>query len=221
LFLDEIGDLSLNIQKKLLRAIDKKLIRRLGGLNDIPINTRIISSTNMKLEELIENNIFRADLYHRLNTVNIEIPPIRNREGDALLLVNHFINEFKTQFDKKIDKVNTEAKDFIINYPWPGNVREIRNAIERAVLLTEDSTIKFQDLSHILKSRERSQKYTFDEPSYYPNMIKLDILFTDTKMRELDKIYAKEVLKKANGNKSLTSRLLNISRPKLDLLLNK
>ena len=129
LFLDEIGDLSLNIQKKLLRAIDKKLIRRLGGLMDIPINTRIISSTNMNLEELIENNIFHADLYHRLNTVNIEIPPLRNREGDALLLADHFIKEFKTQFDKNIGKISSEAKDFINNYSWPGNVREIRNAI--------------------------------------------------------------------------------------------
>ncbi|MGD1007046.1 MAG: sigma-54 dependent transcriptional regulator [Ignavibacteriaceae bacterium] len=221
LFLDEIGDLSLNIQKKLLRAIDKKLIRHLGGLTDIPINTRIISATNMNLEELIEKNIFRADLYHRLNTVNIEIPPLRKREGDALLLADHFINDFKIQFDKIIDKINAEAKDFISNYTWPGNVREIRNAIERAVLLTEDNTIKFEDLSHILKEKETSKNDNIEEPFYYPDQIRLNIGFTKTNMTELGKIYAKEVLKKANGNKSLTSRLLKISRPKLDKLLNK
>jgi transcriptional regulator with PAS, ATPase and Fis domain len=221
LFLDEIGDLSLNIQKKLLRAIDKKLIRRLGGLTDIPINTRIISATNMNLEELIENNIFRADLYHRLNTVNIEIPPLRNRGGDALLLADHFIKEFKTQFDKNIDKISSEAKDFINNYPWPGNVREIRNAMERSVLLTEDNSIKFRDLSYILKARDKSIEKNPEEPAYHPDQIKLSIYFAKTKMKELNKIYAKEVLKKANGNKSLTSRLLNISRPKLDILLNK
>jgi len=220
LFLDEIGDLSLNIQKKLLRAIDKKLIRRLGGITDIPINTRIISATNMNLEELIEKNIVRADLYHRLNTVNIDIPPLRIREGDALLLAEHFINEFKIQFGKNIDKTNAEAKDFIRHYSWPGNVREIRNVIERAVLLTEDNTIKFQDLSHILKAKETSKKNNVEEPAYYPDHIRLNICFTRTKMKELDRIYAKEVLKKANGNKSLTSRLLKISRPKLDNLLN-
>jgi two-component system response regulator AtoC len=220
LFLDEIGDLSLNIQKKLLRAIDKKLIRRLGGLSDIPINTRIISATNMNLEELIKKNVFRADLYHRLNTVNIEIPPLREREGDALLLADHFINEFKIQFGKTINKINAEAKDFITNYPWPGNVREFRNAMERAVLLNEDNIIKFQDLSHILKANEASKKTLIEEPFYYPDQIRLDICFTKTKMKELDKIYAKAVLKKAHGNKSLTSRLLKISRPKLDNLLN-
>lgn len=219
LFLDEIGDLSLNIQKKLLRAIDKKLIRRLGGISDIPINTRIISATNMNLEELIEKNHFRADLYHRLNTVNIEIPALRTRTGDALLLSEHFINEFKIQFEKSIDKINAEAKDFIKNYSWPGNVRELKNAIERAVLLTEDNTIKFQDLSHILKSKTAAVKDN-EEALYYPDQIKLNISFTKTKMRELNKIYAREVLKKANGNKSLTSRLLKISRPKLDSLLN-
>ncbi|MDR3625597.1 MAG: sigma 54-interacting transcriptional regulator [Ignavibacteriaceae bacterium] len=220
LFLDEIGDLSLNIQKKLLRAIDKKLIRHLGGISDIPIHTRIISATNMNLEELIKENIFRADLYHRLNTINIEIPPLRSREGDALQLAEHFINEFKVQFNKDINKLTNDAKDFISNYAWPGNVREIRNAIERAVLLTEDNTIKFSDLAHILKTREGLNKDNIEEMVYYPDQIRLNILFAKTNMKALDKIYAKEVLKKANGNKSLTSRILKISRPKLDKVLN-
>lgn len=136
------------------------------------------------------------------------------------MLADHFINEFKIQFGKTIDKTDADAKDFISHYSWPGNVREMRNAIERAVLLTEDNTIKFQDLSHILKAKETSKKENIEEPVYYPDQIRLNICFTKTKMKELNKIYAKEVLKKANGNKSLTSRLLKISRPKLDSLLN-
>ena len=220
LFLDEIGDLSINIQKKLLRAIEKKLIRRLGGLTDIPIKARIISATNMNLEELIEKNIFRRDLYHRLNVVTLEMPPVRRRESDVFLLAKYFIKEFNRQFGKSITKINNEAKEFISTYPWPVNVREIRNAIERAVLLTEGPTIKYKDLSHILNSQSSLQIQTSSEIVYSPNQIKLDLSYTQTNMKSLEKIYAKEVLQKTKGNKSKTARILGISRPKLNALLN-
>ncbi len=220
LFLDEIGDLSINIQKKLLRAIEKKLIRRLGGLTDIPINARIISATNMNLEELIENNIFRRDLYHRLNVVTLEMPPVRKRDGDALILAKQFIKEFNQQFGKSITKINNEAKEFITSYPWPGNVREIRNAIERAVLLTESPTIKYKDLSHILISHLPIQIKSEDETTFLPHQIKLDLNFNQTNIKSLEQIYAREVLNKTKGNKSRTARLLGISRPKLNSLLN-
>ncbi len=219
LFLDEIGDLSLNIQTKLLRAIEKKLIRRLGGIYDISVNARIISATNMNLEELIEKNIFRRDLYHRLNAITLELPPARKREGDTLLLAEHFIKEFNTQFGKSIKKIDNEAKDFIINYPWPGNVREIRNAMERAVLLTEETTIRFKDISHILTSNSRVPLEKTEELTYLPHQIKLDLNFTQTKIKNLERIYAKEVMEKTKGNKSKTAKFLGISRPKLDTLL--
>jgi len=220
LFLDEIGDLSLNIQKKLLRAIDKKLIRRLGGISDIPINTRIISATNMNLEDLIAKNIFRPDLYHRLNTVTVEIPPLRKREGDIMLLTKYFIDEFKTQFGKNIDKIDDDARDFIINYSWPGNVRELGNAVERAVLLSEGNNITYKDISYNMKTHTPHNTPGAGESIYSPEQIKLNLNFTKTKMNSLAKIYAKEVLEKAKGNKSLTARLLGISRPKLDVLLD-
>jgi transcriptional regulator with PAS, ATPase and Fis domain len=133
LFLDEIGDLSLSIQSKLLRAIEKKVIKRLGGVTDIPINARIISATNKDLETMVEMNLFRRDLYHRLNVVSIEIPRLSERDDDVILLANHFIKEFNVQFGKSVKKIDKDLQHFLKGYPWPGNVRELRNSIERAV----------------------------------------------------------------------------------------
>jgi two-component system, NtrC family, response regulator AtoC len=219
LFLDEIGDLSLNIQKKLLRTIEKKVIRHLGGIFDIPINNRLISATNMNLESLIENNVFRRDLYHRLNVVSLELPPLRDRDGDVILLAEHFINEFSKQFNKVIKKIDLETIEFISHYPWPGNIRELRNSMERAVLLTTDSVIRLKDFSNLVNTKPQK---TFDNGEKIidlPQFIKVDLNYTNTTIRKLNEIYAKQVLEKVKGNKSKTARILGISRPKLDSLL--
>jgi len=148
LFLDEIGDLSINIQTKLLRAIEKKVIKRLGGVADIPINARIISATNRDLDSMVEDNLFRRDLFHRLNVVSIEVPPLREREDDIVILANHFIKEFNIQFEKSVKKIDKDLQHFLKGYSWPGNVRELRNAIERAVLLSDSSKISIDDFSY-------------------------------------------------------------------------
>ncbi len=220
LFLDEIGDLSLNIQKKLLRTIEKKIIRRLGGIYDIPINNRLISATNMNLESLIEKNIFRRDLYHRLNVVSLELPPLREREGDAIILAEHFINEYSKQFNKVIKKIDLETIDFISQYPWPGNVRELKNSIERAVLLTNDSIIRLKDFSNLINTKQRPSLEGGEKIINFPQYINVDLNYTNTTIKKLNKIYAKQVLDKVRGNKSKTARILGISRPKLDSLLN-
>lgn len=137
LFLDEIGDMSLNLQAKLLRAIEKKVIKRLGGIVDIPVNARIISATNKNIEEMIEEGSFRRDLYHRLNVVTIELPPLKERSEDIIALADYFIEEFNFSFNKSVKKISRELKYFFLGYPWPGNVRELKNVIERAVLLSE------------------------------------------------------------------------------------
>ncbi len=132
LLLDEIGDLSLNLQVKLLRVIEKKTVRRLGGVDDIPINTRIISATNRDLNEMVKHDLFREDLYHRLNVVSILLPPLRERKEDIILLAWKFIEEFNKQFNKSVNKIEKKLEEFMFTYSWPGNVRELRNAIERA-----------------------------------------------------------------------------------------
>lgn len=220
LFLDEMGDLSLNIQSKLLRTIEKKLIRRLGGVVDISINTRIISATNKNLELMIEEGQFRRDLYHRLNVVSLAIPPLRERGDDILLLANKFVQDFNQQFDKKIKGMEKQLKEFLISYHWPGNIRELRNSIERAVILSEESTLRLVQFSNLTKNIDALvEEGGIGVSNKFPQFINFDINYTTTKMKELERLYAQNVLEKTNGNKSKAADILGISRPKLDSLL--
>lgn len=216
LFLDEIGDLSLTIQSKLLRTIEKKVIRRLGGVVDIPISARIISATNKNLEQQIENNSFRRDLFHRLNTVSIELPPLRQRGSDIMLLVNYFISHFNQIYKKDIKKIEPGLKDFMNNYSWPGNIRELRNNIERAILLSEDgNTLRMKNFVELTYERGDHDRFENSHPLY----INLSLEYEKVNLKNMEKIYAKETLDKLKGNKSKTAKMLGISRPKLDALL--
>jgi transcriptional regulator with PAS, ATPase and Fis domain len=219
LFLDEIGDLSNNLQTKLLRAIEKKVIKRLGGVVDIPINARIISATNRDLENMVERNLFRRDLYHRLNVVSIEIPPLRDREEDVVLLANHFIEEFNKQFNKSVKKLDKDVQHLLMGYSWPGNVRELRNIIERAVLLSEDKKLQMKDFLSLINNSPVLAHDNLNPQQIPSNVIRLDVNYGVTNLRKLDKQYAREVLLKLGGNKTQTAKLLGISRPKLDILL--
>ena len=219
LFLDEIGDLSINIQTKLLRAIEKKVIKRLGGVADIPINARIISATNRNLDSMVEDNLFRRDLFHRLNVVSIEIPPLREREDDIVILANHFIEEFNIQFDKSVKKIDKDLQHFLKGYSWPGNVRELRNAIERAVLLSDSGKITINDFSNLIRTTQIEFSDNLKNEKIPNNIVRMNINYGTTELRKLEKHYAREVLKKLNGNKTQAARLLGISRPKLDTLL--
>jgi len=201
LFLDEIGDLSINIQTKLLRAIEKKVIKRLGGVADIPINARIISATNRDLDSMVEDNLFRRDLFHRLNVVSIEI------------------KEFNIQFEKLVKKIDKDLQHFLKGYSWPGNVRELRNAIERAVLLSDSSKISIDDFSNLVRTTQIEFQDNISREKIPNNIVRMDINYGTTGLRKLEKHYAREVLKRLNGNKTQAARLLGISRPKLDTLL--
>lgn len=220
LFLDEIGDLSMNIQTKLLRAIEKKVIKRLGGVTDIPINSRIISATNRNLPLMVERNLFRRDLYHRLNVISIELPPLRERGNDVIVLANHFTFEFSRQFGKVAKKLDKDIQHFLRTYPWPGNVRELRNAIERAVLLCENGKIELKDFSNLIENVKVETVTESEKPGKKISpLINMNINYGSTDLKKLEKHYAQEVLKKLNGNKTQTAKLLGISRPKLDSLL--
>lgn len=219
LFLDEMGDLSLSIQAKLLRTIEKKLVRRLGGVVDIPINARIVSATNKNLEAMLETGQFRRDLYHRLNVVSIELPPLRERGDDVILLANKFIRDFNKQFGKTVNRMDKKLKEFLMNYPWPGNIRELRNSVERAVLLSDESTLRLKLFSNLTQNMDSlAQEGKLDVHSH-PHYINMEVNYTKTRLEEIEKLYINSVLEKNGGNKSKAAEYLGISRPRLDRIL--
>ncbi|MGE5790140.1 MAG: sigma-54-dependent transcriptional regulator [Syntrophaceae bacterium] len=147
LFLDEIGDVSLKLQMDLLRVLEQREFRRVGGHDLIPINSRIIAATNRDLKKAIAEGHFREDLYYRLNVISIHIPPLRDRKEDIPLLVEHFVDKFNIEMGKAIEGVNEGAMRLLIDFGWPGNARELRNVIERAMVVTKGKTIMESDLS--------------------------------------------------------------------------
>ena len=146
IFLDEVGEMSANIQVHLLRVLEEKEFTRVGGNEPIRVDLRVISATNKDLRKAIEKQEFREDLYYRLNVVNVELPPLRERKEDIPLLAEHFLNKFAMENKKEISGFSPEAMELVLGYDWPGNVRELENAIERAVILAKSSIITIADL---------------------------------------------------------------------------
>jgi Nif-specific regulatory protein len=155
IFLDEIGDLPLAVQTKLLRVLQEKEFERVGGNVTIKVNARMITATNKDLESLIGEGRFREDLYYRLNVFPILVPPLRDRKTDIMLLADHFIDKYGKEHGKKIISVSTTATDMLMAYHWPGNVRELENCIERAIILTSDGVIQGYHLPPNLQRREK------------------------------------------------------------------
>jgi two-component system, NtrC family, response regulator AtoC len=147
LFLDEIGDMPQHLQVKLLRAIQEKQITRLGAQQPIPVNIRLIAATNRNLEEEVSAGRFREDLYYRLNVIRILLPPLRERKEDIPLLVGHFIERVSKEVGKKIDGISSEALDALVNYSFPGNIRELENLIERAIILSDSVILQERDFT--------------------------------------------------------------------------
>jgi two-component system, NtrC family, response regulator AtoC len=145
-FLDEIGDMSPTLQAKLLRVLEDKCFKRIGGVTDIHVDTRFVAATNRNLAQMVQEGTFREDLYYRLNVVPIQMPPLRDRGGDIPLLARYFLQIFNREFRKSIERFSFDALERLNTYPWPGNVREMRNVIERAVLLNEGDIIEKSDI---------------------------------------------------------------------------
>jgi Nif-specific regulatory protein len=160
LFLDEIGDLNMSTQIKLLRVLQEREFERLGGIDTVKVNVRLVAATNKDLEKAIAAGNFREDLYYRLNVFTIYMPPLRERKSDVLLLADHFLEKFAREHDKRIKRISTTAIDMLASYHWPGNVRELENIIERAVLLCESGVIHGHHLPPTLQTAERSGTVT-------------------------------------------------------------
>lgn len=209
IFLDEIGDVSPSVQVKLLRVLQEREIEHLGGTKTIKIDVRIIAATNKNLEELVKKGIFREDLYYRLNVVPINLPPLRERKEDIPMLVNSFLSKSSFISGRKQKNISEEALLKLINYNWPGNIRELENIIERCVVITSRDTITEKDLpAHIIKSSE--------VPSDYEDGNKLDEVLD---CAERDIII--KTLKECGGNRTRASEVLGISRRSLHRKITK
>ncbi len=226
-FLDEIGDMPLNIQAKILRLLQEKSIERLGGGETIPVDVRIIAATNKNLEEAIEEGKFREDLYFRLKVVTIELPPLRDRPEDIKGLISYFMFKFSNEL--KIDNpgIKAEALTLLNRYDWPGNIRELSNLIQKVLIFNRGAPISSADLEQIINKKEKIQlpgeielstikewvrqlladkakKYSFDD-------------FIDT----ISSLVVAEALKVTNGNRSQAAKLLSVSRPTLHAKIDK
>jgi len=152
LFLDEIGDTSLAMQVKLLGVIQERTFQRLGGVNTIRSQARLVAATNRDLEEAVRDKVFREDLYYRLNVFPIYMPPLRERRTDILLLAEYFLGKYNSKNDKDIRRISTSAIDLLVQYHWPGNVRELENCMERAVIICDESSVKNYHLPPTLQT---------------------------------------------------------------------
>jgi DNA-binding NtrC family response regulator len=159
LFLDEIGNLSLNMQSKLLTAIQNRVIYKVGSKTPIPFDIRLVCATNKNLEEMVSRNLFREDLYYRINTIVIKVPPLCDRGEDIVLLAEHFLREYAVKYEKYNLKFSSKTLDKLMNYNWPGNVRELRHTIEKAVILCDSDVLMPEDfiISHSMRHQSSSQ----------------------------------------------------------------
>ncbi len=202
-FLDEVGDLPMPLQAKLLRFLQERVIERIGGREEISVDVRIICATHQNLQDLIAAKHFREDLFYRLSEIVVSIPPLRDRVGDAALLAHHFKNKFSAQDGRASLSFATEALAMIESYPWPGNVREMENCIKRAVIMAEGSQINREDLG-------LSATSTMEEP------INLRQVRDEAEYKALVKALAR-----VDGNIAKAAELLGVSRPTLYDLMNR
>lgn len=203
LFIDEVGDIPLLIQVKLLRAVQFHEIQRVGANETLELDVRIIAATNRDLSEMIKNNEFREDLFYRLNVVAIQIPPLRSRKLDIHPLVEHFIDKYAKQNEKEVFSITKEALNLLTKYDFPGNIRELENIIQRAVVLTRSNYVSIKDLPNIIKHNSFNTEES--------GLLDLQIGDLNKKVEELEKTLIDKALKAAKNNQVKAAEMLNIS----------
>lgn len=201
LFLDEIGDMPLSLQAKLLRFLQERVIERVGGREEIPVDVRVVCATNKNLEQMVADGSFREDLYYRVCEMIIHLPPLRERQGDKILLARHFLQRYAEEQQRKITGFTQEAAEAIETYHWPGNIREMENKIKRAVIMCEDKLVTPADL----------QLAT-------PEGLSINLRHV---RQEAEKVAINRALSLADGNYSAAAKLLGITRPTLYDLVKK
>jgi two-component system response regulator AtoC len=206
MFLDEIGDMSGGLQAKLLRVLEERRFRRVGGTKDISVDVRVIAATNRDLRQAVENGAFRKDLYYRLQVVTVTMPPLRTRRQDIPLLAAHFLEHFGREFKKRPPRLSAEAERLLEQYEWPGNVRELRNVIERAMILEETGELLPADLPPEL-----------DRPrvSVVLPMPQFRLPETGVVLEEVEREFVRQALEQTLGNQTRAARLLGLTRDEL------
>jgi two-component system response regulator AtoC len=203
-FLDEIGDMPYPMQAKLLRILEDKTFKRVGGVKDIQVDVRIISATNQEIKSLMMENKFRKDLYYRLQVVPIYLPPLRERKEDILPLARHFIETFNLEFRKNVKEISEKAREFLIRYDWPGNVRELKNVIERAMILNSEDILLLEHLPVELVGGML--------PAASPAASSINIPTEGMSLEKVEEELVKQALASAGGNQSKAADLLGVQR---------
>ncbi len=210
IFLDEVGDMPTGLQAKLLRFLEDRTFRRVGGTNEIKVDVRVIAATNRDIDKAVEEGKFRSDLLFRLNVIPIELPPLRERGDDVSLLARFYITHFAKEFRKPITKIDDEVLAQLAHYAWPGNVRELRNVIERAVLLSQGDTIGPLDI--VVGQTGRGEPLTGTTITLSPGGIDL---------HKLENSLVLQALTRTNNNQTHAARLLGLSRDALRYRMEK
>ncbi|MGR3177444.1 MAG: sigma-54-dependent transcriptional regulator [Candidatus Anammoxibacter sp.] len=212
LFMDEIGDMAMNAQAKLLRFLQDGRFERVGSVDTIQVNTRIISATNKDIDWLIEENRFREDLYFRINGIQIELPALNRRKDDILLLTNHIIEKCNLDYGKKIKGIEPKALQQLLNYDWPGNIRELENTIKSSMVLSQGELLEFASLPKKVKGCMVSEPYC--------NCNDEDLSF-DLEIESMEKSLIKDALERSQNNRTHAAGILQISLRKLQHKIKK
>jgi DNA-binding NtrC family response regulator len=205
LFLDEIGNLSMPLQAKLLTVLQNRKVSRVGSNKETPINIRLICATNMPLYEMVKENRFRQDLLYRINTIEIEIPALRERFEDIPLLATHFLKYYAQKYEKSLTKISEGAMTRMHKHPWPGNIRELQHAIERAVILSNSSVLQPEDFNFTPSAGKEDGQLSLEQYN----------------LEEVEKLLIRKVLKKYNGNITQAATELGLTRSSLYRRLEK
>ncbi len=213
LFLDEIGEMALTVQAKLLRVMEKMTFRRLGGVEDIAVNVRIIAATNRNLAAQVKAGTFREDLYYRLKVVDLRVPPLRARHEDIIPLTQHFLKIYGRKFGKDFKDISPEARRCLVEYDWPGNIRELRNVIERTVLL-ESGPVLLPEHMRLLQEHRWTHDLPLRLQEALENPLPRDGIALEDLVAELEEALVRKALDMAGGNQTKAASLLGLNRDK-------
>jgi len=216
IFLDEIGDMSISLQAKLVKVIEERTFRRIGGTRDITVDIRVIAATNRDLKDLINKKLFREDLYHRLNVISFEMPQLRHRKEDVQILTDHFVDYFNNELHRKITVIPEEIRQSFQNYNWPGNVRELRSTIERAVLLSEGEKLNPRYIQ--LEEESVNNEIKIEKSD---NKIILEIPIDEISLTKIEEKVINEALSLNDWNQTRTADMLGVTREVLRYRMKK
>ncbi len=226
-FLDEIGDMPLPMQAKILKVIETKKFRRLGGMREVEADVRIIAATNQDLPQMVSDGKFRGDLFFRLNVMNIPLPPLRERKEDIPALVKYFIERLNEEYNRAIEGISDEALNCLMHYDWPGNVRELRNAVERAMMLEQGKILSVEHFSKDIVGAAAAgdvstqQVASGDLVAFYPGNGKIVLPPEGISLEEVEKELIRQALERYKGNQTKAAKCLRLTRDTLRYRMKK